>query len=1674
MEETFVPFRGIKNDLEGRLLCYKQDWTGGFRAGFRILAPTTYIFFASAIPVISFGEQLERNTNGTITAVQTLASTAICGIIHSIIGGQPLLILGVAEPTVLMYTFMFDFAKDRGDLGPKLFLAWTGWVCVWTAILLFLLAILGACSIINRFTRVAGELFGLLIAMLFMQQAIRGLVEEFRIPDRENPNQTALLPSWRFGNGMFALVLSFGLLLTALRSRKARSWRYGSGSLTCKCGSKTIGWLRGLIADYGVPLMVLVWTAVSYLPVNTVPRGIPRRLFSPNPWSPGGYSNWTVIKEMLNVPLLYIVGAFIPATMIAVLYYFDHSVASQLAQQKEFNLKKPPSYHYDLLLLGSLVLLCGLIGIPPSNGVIPQSPMHTKSLATLKHQLLRNKLVSTARESISKNSSLGQLYGSMKEAYNQMQTPLVYQTPPALGLKELKESTIHLASSSGQLDAPVDESVFDVEKDVDDLLPIEVKEQRLSNLLQALMVGGCVAAMPLLKKIPTSVLWGYFAFMAIESLPGNQFWERILLLFTAPSRRYKVFEEYHATFVETVPFKAIVTFTLFQTMYLLVCFGITWIPKAGVLFPLLIMLLIPVRQYVLPIFFKGAHLQDLDAAEYEEAPAITYNIPLDDQDPQPRSGHMDGGEMLDDIITRSRGEIRHTYSPKVTSSTPTSQDGMKPVYSPRVSHRAYSPQLSELRVERSPQFSGKGPEAKQTPSPRLSMLGEISRDSTSGPVSVSLLHGFAFHLHIKSNERLRKRHVRQYTVRGKDLKIFHMDVRRVVLDSFAGSATKVSGRKLNFLASSLSGVHFSCHSPPIVLVAHSVMAASASSSGPRYAPEDPTLPKPWKGLVDGSTGYIYFWNPETNVTQYERPVGSSHAGPPPPSKSASVPISSSVQVQQSSQGKNHHKRSNEEDIRYNGDSRGGPKLAAIPGVRNHQSARGGTAHSHNVSNGSVSAGHGGSDMLNHGPSAQVLRSTTRGHGSSGMVVGISAELYRQQHEIFVTGDDVLSPFTSFESTGFPSEILREVQNAGFSAPTPIQAQSWPIALQSRDIVAIAKTGSGKTLGYLIPGFIHLKRCRNNSQMGPTVLVLSPTRELATQIHVEALKFGRSSRISCTCLYGGAPKGPQLRDLDRGADIVVATPGRLNDILEMKRISLRQVSYLVLDEADRMLDMGFEPQIRKIVKEIPARRQTLMYTATWPKEVRKIAADLLVNPVQVNIGSIDELVANKSITQYVEVVAPMEKQRRLEQILRSQEPGSKVIIFCSTKKMCDQLTRALTRQFGAAAIHGDKSQGERDYVLNQFRTGRSPILVATDVAARGLDIKDIRVVINYDFPTGIEDYVHRIGRTGRAGATGLAHTFFCDQDAKYASDLIKVLEGANQRVPPEIRNMASRSGGMGRPRRPWGSSSGGRDGGRGGRGDSSYGGRSGWGDPPSSGRSERVQVGRGHEREARDRYDRRYNDGHDVDARGRYDRGYAANNTDHCAGGRDRARSQSPNKGLGRDNSRSRSRSRSQNRDRSRSRSRSRSRGRDRYGKVPPVHEHSPMPRRDASPGVYRSMDPVRSPPAHQQRSSYHSNNTRELIKPLHSQSLGRESSRSPSDAKENIRGSNNPRQQWGRPEDRGGGEGGFANGLRSLPQGEEEEEEGMIPADDEEGMIRSDENNGRNSPSMRVEEPESY
>ncbi|KAL8230380.1 hypothetical protein R6Q57_000158 [Mikania cordata] len=606
MEHMNSPFTGIAHDVRGRLLCYKQDWIAGVSSGIGILAPTTYIFFASALPVIAFGEQLSRDTDGSLSTVETLTSTAICGLIHSILGGQPLLILGVAEPTVIMYTYLYNFAKGRHDLGKELFLAWAGWVCTWTALFLSLLASFNVCIIINRFTRIAGETFGMLISVLFIQEAIKGLVGEFEVPKNEDPNKVKYQFQWIYTNGLLAIIFSFGLLYTALKSRKARSWWCGTGRL------------RSFIADYGVPLMVVVWTALSFGVPSKIPSGVPRRLFSPLLWEFESTHHWTVIKDMGKVSPEYIMAAIIPALMISGLYFFDHSVASQLAQQKEFNLKNPSAYHYDILLLGFMTLLCGLLGLPPSNGVLPQSPMHTKSLA-----FIRKKLVESAKESIKLKASSSEIYNKMQTVFIEIDSSPITTTT----VKELKD--LHEAVMKVENVKQNPNGKFDFEEHIDDHLPVRVNEQRVSNLLQSVLLAASVCAMPVIKLIPTSVLWGYFAYMAIDSLPGNQFWERILLLFVPSSRRYKVLEKVHASFVESVPFGVIAVFTIFQAVYFIVCYGMTWIPVAGILFPVPFFLLISIRQHILPKLFQLHHLTELDAADYEEivgSPTHNFNL----------------------------------------------------------------------------------------------------------------------------------------------------------------------------------------------------------------------------------------------------------------------------------------------------------------------------------------------------------------------------------------------------------------------------------------------------------------------------------------------------------------------------------------------------------------------------------------------------------------------------------------------------------------------------------------------------------------------------------------------------------------------------------------------------------------------------------------------------------------------------------------------------------------------------------------------------------------------------------------------------------------------------------------------------------------------------------------
>ncbi|KAI7870385.1 P-loop containing nucleoside triphosphate hydrolase protein [Spinellus fusiger] len=423
----------------------------------------------------------------------------------------------------------------------------------------------------------------------------------------------------------------------------------------------------------------------------------------------------------------------------------------------------------------------------------------------------------------------------------------------------------------------------------------------------------------------------------------------------------------------------------------------------------------------------------------------------------------------------------------------------------------------------------------------------------------------------------------------------------------------------------------------------------------------------------------------------------------------------------------------------------------------------------------------------------------------------------------VTGYNVPKPLKTFEEANFPSYVMKELAQLGFSSPTPIQCQGWPMALSGRDVVGVAETGSGKTLAYTLPAIVHI-----NAQPllepgdGPIVLVLAPTRELAVQIQSECTKFGSSSRIKNTCLYGGTPRGPQMRDLQRGAEIVIATPGRLIDMLESGKTNLRRVTYLVLDEADRMLDMGFEPQIRKIVNQIRPDRQTLMWSATWPKSVQRLAEEYIKDYIQVTVGSLS-LSASQNVTQIVEVCAEQEKRGKLitqlERIMDEPENERKTIIFTSTKRTADEITRFLRQDgFPALAIHGDKQQNERDWVLNQFRSGGHPIMVATDVASRGIDVKDVKYVINYDFPTNIEDYVHRVGRTGRGGCLGSSFTFFTADNARQARDLVGILSETKQMIDPRLQMMAANGGGGGGGRR-YGGGGGGYGGsrGRGGRG-----------------------------------------------------------------------------------------------------------------------------------------------------------------------------------------------------------------------------------------------------------------
>ncbi|TYZ68201.1 hypothetical protein PybrP1_012977 [[Pythium] brassicae (nom. inval.)] len=442
-------------------------------------------------------------------------------------------------------------------------------------------------------------------------------------------------------------------------------------------------------------------------------------------------------------------------------------------------------------------------------------------------------------------------------------------------------------------------------------------------------------------------------------------------------------------------------------------------------------------------------------------------------------------------------------------------------------------------------------------------------------------------------------------------------------------------------------------------------------------------------------------------------------------------------------------------------------------------------------------------------------------------------------------------------------MLQLLQKHGYAEPFAIQRQALPAIMAGRDVIGIAKTGSGKTLAFLLPMYRHiLHQPPLQEGEGPIGLVMAPARELAQQIYVEAKKFAKGLGMRATAVYGGSSVSEQIGNLKRGSDIVICTPGRMIDILSMsagKMVSLRRVTYVVLDEADRMFDMGFEPQITKILLNIRADRQTLLFSATFPRAVETLARRVLRKPVEITVGG--RSTASGDITQYVEVRDEGDKFMRLLQLLGLWYEKGNVLVFVSTQQTCDQVFQNLMKAgYPALSLHGacvggscgsrgvacgwqlgltilprsspsrslcllpgGKDQVDRDYTIDDFKRKVRTLMVATSVAGRGLDVKDLVLVINYHCPNHLEDYVHRVGRTGRAGRKGTAYTFISPevpvpsvvvvycwgegegdsdgssgavvscrvrvQEEEYAVDLVKALEAAKQVVPPELVALA---------------------------------------------------------------------------------------------------------------------------------------------------------------------------------------------------------------------------------------------------------------------------------------------
>jgi ATP-dependent RNA helicase RhlE len=366
---------------------------------------------------------------------------------------------------------------------------------------------------------------------------------------------------------------------------------------------------------------------------------------------------------------------------------------------------------------------------------------------------------------------------------------------------------------------------------------------------------------------------------------------------------------------------------------------------------------------------------------------------------------------------------------------------------------------------------------------------------------------------------------------------------------------------------------------------------------------------------------------------------------------------------------------------------------------------------------------------------------------------------------------------SFETLGLSQPVLRALAAKQYSNPTPIQMQAIPQLLRGRDLLGIAQTGTGKTAAFMLPSIDRLAAANRVPRPSSCrMLILAPTRELATQIADSAQAYSRFSRLSVTTAFGGVPIGKQRRALERGVDILVATPGRLIDLVEQRYLTLREVEILVLDEADQMLDLGFIHALKAIVQWLPAKRQTLFFSATMPKTIRDLAARFLTDPAEVRITP--AATTAERVSQHVSFVRQNEKQALLTIMLRLgfSDRGNmdRVLIFTRTKHGADKVVKLLAgNSIASAAIHGNKSQPQREKALAAFRSGDVPILVATDIAARGIDVSGVSHVINFELPNVAEQYVHRIGRTARAGAAGVAISYCSEDERAYLRDIEKL-------------------------------------------------------------------------------------------------------------------------------------------------------------------------------------------------------------------------------------------------------------------------------------------------------------